>query len=117
MEISEIESKIKTFEDEGWVIEDYRSSREYHESDYHFVSPSGNIFQSYYLRINVCQLCAEEKEYNSNEDEDSEEEFLCDGSLHDEIYTKDLEAAEELYRLIQTRDSGIPFEILENETR
>ncbi len=107
MELAEIEKRIAEYEEEGWQIE--KIKERFRKSDYHLGSPSGEVFESYYLQRNICPLCADEEEHNSgyeNEDsEESEEERWCDGSLHDQKYIKDLEAAEKLYRLIQARDN------------
>jgi len=113
MEISDIESKIREFENKGWIIEDFRGGKDYSSSDYHLISPSGDIFKSNYLRMGLCPLCADYEEDNKEESSEDNEEELCDGSLHDKKYLQDLEDAEELYRLIQAREEEVFVRILE----
>jgi hypothetical protein len=88
MELAEIEKRIAEYEEKA-----------------------GEIYDSYYLKFNICQLCADEEEHNSSYEEDdeerelSEEEKWCDGSFHAENWTEGLEDAEKLYKLINTRDN------------
>ena len=114
MEQSEIEEKIKVYENSGWnIIKVERGA-----SEYQLDAPSGMIFDSEYLSDNICQLCYDGLNEDLLDDEDvpeiDEEDSFCDGSLHSEQTNKEIKEAKELYSLIYSSFSLQILRLLKN---
>lgn len=104
-ELEDIETKIKGYEKGGWIVTELKDDA---ESRYHIESPTGDVFESYYLESNICQFCADDEEYNQalpdDEEDESEEEKWCDGSMHDPELMRKQEQAEKLLELVLRRE-------------